>query len=407
MPVETFRPASAEELERVVAWAAGEEEPLEVVAGGSKRALGRPVQAAHTLDLRHLSGIRLYEPNELVMSAEAGTPLAEVEAALAENRQQLDFEPADYGPLLHAGGAGATIGGVFACNLAGPRRVKAGAARDHLLGFAAVSGHGKAFKSGGRVVKNVTGYDLSKLMAGSYGTLAVMAQVTFKVLPVPEAASTVLLLGLDEERGLAALGEALSMPYDVSGAAHIPETLARRSGVGAVASAGHSVTAIRLEGPPPSVAYRGEAIRQRLAGFGTGEGLEGDDSAALWRELRDVGFFRGDVRPVWRLSVRPTAAARLAAKVLAATGGEAFFDWGGSLVWLAVEPRAGAGHEAVRTAVGRSGGHATLVRAGLDVRAAAPVFQPQPAALAALTRRVKESFDPKRILNPGRMYPDL
>jgi len=404
---ETFRPSTPEELERVVAWAAAEEEPLEVVAKGSKRALGRPVQAARTLDLSHLSGIGLYEPSELVMSAMAGTPLAEVEAALAEDRQQLDFEPPDYGPLLHAGDAGGTIGGVFACNLAGPRRVKAGAARDHLLGFKAVAGRGEVFKSGGRVVKNVTGYDLSKLLAGSYGTLAVMGEVTFKVLPMAETARAVLLLGLDEARALAALREALASPYDVSGAAHLPEALARRSAVGPVASAGRAVTAIRLEGPDPSVAYRSEALRKRLAAFGAGEELQDGDSVTLWRELRDVAFFRGDARPIWRLSVMPTAGARLVSELLATTRGEAFFDWGGSLVWLAIEPQADAGHEAIRAAVGQVGGRATLLRAEPDVRAAIPVFHPQPQALAVLTRRVKESFDPKRILNPGRMYADI
>jgi glycolate oxidase FAD binding subunit len=404
---QAFRPTTPEELERIVAWAAAEEEPLEVIAGGSKRSLGRPVQAQHRLELARLSGIGLYEASELVMSAAAGTPAVEVEAALAENRQQLEFEPADYGPLLHAGGAKATIGGVFACNLAGPRRVRAGAARDHLLGFKAVAGRGQAFKSGGRVVKNVTGYDLSKLLAGTYGTLAVMSEVTFKVLPAAETARTVLLLGLDEEKGLAALREALASPYDISGAAHLPEGLARRSGVRAVASAGHAVTAIRLEGPHPSVVYRSEAVRRRLAAFGAGEELQGGDAAALWRELRDVAFFRGDPRPVWRLSVTPTAAAQLVTEVLAVVGGEAFFDWGGGLVWLAVEPRSDAGHEAIRAAVGQAGGRATLLRAEPDVRAAVPVFDPQPPALAALTRRLKESFDPKRILNPGRMHAGL
>lgn len=318
---ETFRPAMPDELERVVAWAAAEEKSLEVIAGGSKRSLGRPVQGLHLLDLSSLAGIGLYEPSELVMSAAVGTPLVEIEAALAQNRQQLEFEPPDYGPLLHAQDARATIGGIFACNLAGPRRVRAGAARDHLLGFQAVTGRGEAFKSGGRVVKNVTGYDLSKLLAGSYGTLAVMSEVAFKVMPAAESACTVLLLGLDEESGLAALREALASPYDVSGAAHLPEVVTRRSGVHAVATAGRSVTAIRLEGPHPSVAYRSGAVRKQLAAVGAGEELESDAAVALWRELRDVAFFRGDARPVWRLSVTPTAGAKVAAQALAATGG--------------------------------------------------------------------------------------
>jgi glycolate oxidase FAD binding subunit len=257
------------------------------------------------------------------------------------------------------------------------------------------------------VVKNVTGYDMSKLMAGSYGTLAVMSEVTFKVMPMAEAACTVLLLGLDAERGLAALRQALMSPYDVSGAAHLPEAIAGRSGVRAISSAGRSATLIRLEGPSPSVLYRSEATCKLLAAFGVAEKLHGEDAAALWREVRDVTLFQGDDRPVWQLSVTPTAGAAVAETVLATTGGEALFDWGGGLVWLAVAPQADAGHEAVRTAVGQAGGWATLVRAAPEIRATVAVFHPQDPALAALTQRVKESFDPKHVLNPGRMYTSL
>jgi len=405
-----FAPESSEQVVEAVAWAAAEGEPLEVVGRGSKRALGRPVQAAHGLDLARLDGITLYEPEELVLSARAGTPLGDIEAALEEKRQMLAFEPADLGPLLGGDAGAGSIGGVLACNLAGPRRIKAGAARDHFLGVKAASGRGELFKSGGRVVKNVTGYDLCKLLAGSYGTLAVMTEVTVKVLPRPEKTYTVLLLGLDDAKASQAMTRALGSPHEVSGAAHLPAGPAARSAVSYVAGAGGAVTALRVEGPGPSVEYRCAALRRELADLGATEELHSQNSLAFWRELRDMRPFVEDQQTaVWRISVAPTAGP----SVVAAIGkGEAFYDWGGGLVWLSL-PLSGAngggdaGAATVRAAVAAAGGHATLVRAPLELRAALPVFQPQDAAKAALTQRVKESFDPRGILNPGRMVAGI
>src|SRR5437764_11697452 len=221
-----FRPADIDELREAVAEALAAEEPLEIVGGGSKRALGRPVQAAHTLDLSRLSGIRDYAPSELVLTAGAATPLADIERALAEHNQMLAFEPPGWGGLLGVEDAAPTLGGVLACNLSGPRRVKAGAARDHFLGFRAVSGRGEIFKAGGKVVKNVTGYDLCKLMAGSFGTLAALEEVTVKVLPRPEALSTVMLWGLDALAAVRTLSRAIASPHEGSGAAYLPASTA-------------------------------------------------------------------------------------------------------------------------------------------------------------------------------------
>src|SRR5687767_3416806 len=222
---ETFKPANADEVRDVVAWAAAEERPLEIIGHGSKRGVGRPVQAEHTLDLSGLAGITLYEPEELVLSACAGTPLREIELLLKQRGQMLAFEPMDFGPLFGRARGRGTIGGVLAANASGPRRLKAGAARDHVLGIHAVSGRGEAFKSGGRVVKNVTGYDLSKGLAGSWGTLAVVTDVTFKVLPRPEAVATLVIAGLDDARAVTTLCEAMGTPWEISGAAHLPEAV--------------------------------------------------------------------------------------------------------------------------------------------------------------------------------------
>ena len=217
-----LKPRDAKDVEDAVQWALGAGKALEIVGQGTKRAIGRPAQSDLTLDLSGLSGVTLYEPEELVLSARAGTPLAEIEALVASTGQQLAFEPMDYGPLLGGAAGRGTIGGVLAANLSGPRRIKAGAARDHFLGFSAVSGRGETFKSGGRVVKNVTGYDLCKLMAGSWGTLAAMTEVTIKVLPQPETESTVIVRGLDDEAAMRAMTAAMGLPCDVSGAAHLP-----------------------------------------------------------------------------------------------------------------------------------------------------------------------------------------
>lgn len=400
----TFKPTDDTQVLDAVAWAVGAEVPLEVAGRATKRGLGRPFQADHTLDLSALSGINFYEPEELILSAKPSTPLAEIEVALADRAQMLAFEPMDLGPLFGSPAGQGSIGGVFACNLSGPRRIKMGAARDHLLGFNAISGRGDAFKSGGRVVKNVTGYDLSKLITGSHGTLAVLTELTFKVLPAPEKTYTVLLAGLDGQAATQAMAAAMNSSHEVAGAAHLPAGIAERSGVSYVAGAGGSVTALRLEGFGPSVEQRCRELRDELAGFGELEELHSRNSARLWAEVRDAVYLAEPAdRLIWRLSVPPSAGHGVAGALGASLGAETFFDWSGGLVWLSLPPSADAAHDAVRAAVTACGGHATLVRAPADIRAAVPVFQPQPGPLAALSARVKDSFDPKRILNPGRM----
>jgi glycolate oxidase FAD binding subunit len=294
---------------------------------------------------------------------------------------------------------------MLACNLAGPRRIKQGAARDHLLGFHAVSGRGEEFKAGGRVVKNVTGYDLSKLMAGSYGTLAVLTEGTVKVLPRPEATGTLVLWGLDDQRAVAAMTQALNSPHEVSGAAHLPSA----SVAAVLPGAGRAATLMRLEGPRPSVEARAAALRQELRDFGTAEQLLDEAGARPWRALADVSPFAAEPdRVVWRISVAPQSGPTVAAAIAGALDARIFFDWGGGLLWCAAAgAEADGGSTIVRAAAKAAAGHATLVRASAELRGRTPVFEPQPPALEALSRRIKESFDPRRILNPGRMYRDL
>jgi glycolate oxidase FAD binding subunit len=407
-----FRASDAKQVSDVVTWAAAEEQPLEVVGGGSKRGIGRPTQVEHRLDVSGLSGISEYEAAELVLTAAAATPLAEVEAALDAENQMLAFEPADWRRLLGTEATTPTLGGALACNLSGPRRVRAGAARDHFLGFHAVNGRGERYKAGGKVVKNVTGYDLCKLVAGAYGTLGILTEVTVKVLPRPETARTILVLGLDDGAAQAVLTEGLNSPHEVSGAAHLPAALAARSGVAPISGAGTAATVLRLEGFTSSVEYRCRAVRDALNDFGPTDELSREDSERLWREIGDGALFAEPrERVVWRLSVPPSEAPAIAGAIHAGVEAEMLFDWGGGLIWASVGAEApDGGAAAIRGALAAhraelgGGGHATLIRASESLRAAIDVFEPLPGPLAALSARVKENFDPRRVLNPGRMY---
>lgn len=408
---DTVQPRDAKDVEAAVQWALAEGKTVEIVGHGSKRAIGRPAQTDLTLDLSTLTGVTLYEPEELVLSAKSGTPLAEIEALLAANGQQLAFEPMDYAGIFGGVAGRGTIGGVLAANVSGPRRIKSGAGRDHFLGFCAVSGRGETFKSGGRVVKNVTGYDLCKLIAGSWGTLAAMTEVTIKVLPRPETEQTLVVRGLEPARAIEAMTSAMGSSCDVSGAAHLPAGVAVRVEAGDIAA--DAVTALRLEGFSPSVAERKRMLEALMQPFGELATLEAPASRALWAAVRDVAPFaadrsnrsaRQDEQPLWRISTAPSRGAELAAMIASAAQAQMFYDWAGGLIWVALGACDDAGAALVQRAVAATGGHATLVRAPASVRAAVDVFAPQDAAVAALTKRVKESFDPRGVLNPGRMW---
>jgi glycolate oxidase FAD binding subunit len=401
-----LKPRDAAEVEQAIQWALGEDKTLEIIGAGSKRAIGRAAQWDATLDLSSLSGITLYEPAELVLSAKAGTPLVEIETLLAANAQELAFEPLDYGPLLGVPSGAATIGGVISGNLSGPRRVKAGAARDHFLGFKAVSGRGETFKAGGRVVKNVTGYDLCKLLAGSWGTLAAMTDVTVKTLPRAETEETLLVLARDQSTAAQAMTAATGSFADVSGAAYLAASSA--SCINEIQVLGAGAVALRLEGVAPSVAHRKDLLAKLLAEFGRLESLNTDASRALWRAIRDVTPFAAGgpcgERYVWRISTAPAGGVEVGRKLTEAAGAESLYDWAGGLVWAALPPADDAGAALVRAIVGTVGGHATLIRAPAAVRAKVEVFEPQNPALDALTKRVRAGFDPRGVLNAGRMW---
>jgi glycolate oxidase FAD binding subunit len=403
---DTLRPRTPKDVEDAVQWALSRGAALELVGNASKRTIGRPAQSDLTLDLSGLAGVLLYEPEELVLSAQAGTPLNDIEALLAAHGQHLAFEPIDYGPLLAGASSRGTIGGTLAANLSGPRRIAAGAARDHFLGFEAVSGRGEVFKSGGRVVKNVTGYDLCKLIAGSWGTLAALTTVTIKTLPRPQTQATVWVAGLDDATAVRAMTAAMATTCDVSGAAHLPAAVAGRMVLGEVVGAGRSLTLFRLEGVAPSVAHRKTVLTAAMKAFGEAQASDEIVTRNVWRAVRDVtplaATREAAARPVWRIVTAPARGA----EVVRALGAEAeaLYDWAGGLVWVMLPASDDAGAALVRGAVSARGGQATLIRAPAAIRASVDVFAPQEAGLAGLTKRVKQGFDPNGVPNPGRMW---
>jgi len=369
-------PATEQGIADAISAATG---PLLVQGNGTKAAMLRPVQAAETLSTNNLAGITLYAPNELVMAAKAGTRLADIETALAERGQQMIGEP----PHIH--GENQTIGGLFATNLSGPRRVTGGAMRDHVLGVRCVNGRGEIQKFGGRVLKNVTGLDLAKFLTGSFGTLAVLTEVTFKVLPIAEAAGTLVIGHVEPEAAVKILSAGLGSPFSVSGAAYVPA---------------EKTAYLRIEDFAVSVKYRTEKLAARLRDFGAAEILDTQASKTLWRNIRDCKPLAAG-EATWRISVAPSAGPKIL-RAVEAHGISGFLDWGGSLVWLA-GPATQTAYEAVRAAAVACGGVWWLMNAPAPLRAAADVLPPEPPALAAITARVRETFDPRGIFNPGKL----
>ncbi len=375
------KPADAGEVLAIVEAAGADSRTLEIVGGGTKRGIGSARPADAILSLEKMNAVIDYAPEELVLTAQPGVTLAELERLVAAKGQMLPFEPPHLTRLLAVKGK-PTLGGALAANLSGPRRIRAGAARDHFLGFSAVTGRGEAMKAGGKVVKNVTGYDLSKLLAGSWGTLAVLTEVTIKVLPAARTETTLLLFGLDDRRACQAMGLAMNAPMELSGAAHLPMAAAARKPL----KGQMPVTALRLEGVEASVASRAESLAAALRDFGRAERLDAGHSRDFWAQIREVEAFQADPRPLWRISVPPASGWRVAE----ALEGDVLYDWAGGLVWALSEAD-------VRPAVRAVGGHATLYKG------TGAAFEPLTGALAALSARVKAAFDPAGLFNPGRL----
>lgn len=354
--------------------------PLAIQGGGTR---GMDI-AGDVLSVGGLSGISLYEPGALTIVAQAGTPISEITTALLTENQRLAFEPMDHRTLLGTSGE-PTIGGVIAGNISGPRRIQGGAARDYALGVRYVDGVGNFVKNGGRVMKNVTGYDLVKLMSGAFGTLGVLTEVALKVLPTPETQGTLVLRGLDDIEAVRAMSAAMGSPYEVSGAAHCAQLVDDGT-----------VTVLRVEGFESSVAYRLDCLKDLLASFCKDMTI-GDAAMTdqVWRSVRDAELWKDVPEDIWRVSCKPSDAAGLMARSGAT---DWYFDWAGGLVWVRM-PQG----KNLRTNLGVFDGHATLIRASERTRATLPVFHPEAPGVAKITSGLRARFDPRGILNAGLM----
>lgn len=379
-----YKPSTADDVADAVAEALRAGSKLEIRAGGSKGLVGAP-RDARILDLSELSGVIDYDPAELVLTAKPATPLTMVSDLLASEGQMLAFEPFDHGPLFGRPAGAATLGGVLAAGVAGSRRLSAGGARDHLLGFKAVSGRAERFTAGAKVVKNVTGYDLPKLAAGSWGRLFAMTEITVKVLPRGRETASIAAEGLSPQAAQQAMSQVMGSQADVQAAAHLPADLAD----------GTSLTVVRLEGFGPSVAARLAMIETLWADHPV-RALAADDAQGFWSRLRNLSPL-ADGRALWRVSARPSAGPALAEQ-LARLSARWLFDWAGGLIWLTCDAEA----DKIRAAALAAGGHAMLVRGSEAQRSATPALHPRHPAVAALEARVRRAFDPAGVFETGR-----
>ena len=405
---EVFRPKNSDEVCSAVKDALSMKASLELLGQGTRRSLGRPVQADASLDLSALTGVQMYEPEELVIVVSPGTPMREISQVLAEHNQQLAFEPPDYGPLWGLAPEEGTVGGMVMTARNGSRRLSAGGVRDYVLGVKGVNGFGESFVSGGRVVKNVTGFDLPKVLTGSFGTLCAATEITLKLLPLPPEAATLVVSGLQDEQAIAAMTRVLTeTSIPVSSAAHLPAETARLSRAESISARENSATLMRVEGFGPSVESGIEGLKKALESKADMLVLDKAETQKLWKEVTNASFFDQTDKPLWRLSVPPSEAAAIMAKLGKVLATQYFYDWAGGAIWIEAPMSEDAGEPAIRGALNSmvvGDGHATLIRASEATRALIAPFHPLSPVLATVEDRLRKQFDPQGMFNPGRMY---
>ena len=379
--------------------------PLEICGSGSKKNIGRNFQSQKTLDLSDHSGIIKYEPEELYIKVRSGTPIKEIKEALEKNNQHLAFEPTDFGPLFEGKTNEGTIGGVLSCNFAGPRRFKVGSARDHILGFKGVNGRGEIIKSGGTVVKNVTGYDLSKVITGSFGTLSVFTEISIKVLPKPDLTKTLVINNPHLKKGLEHLSVALSSSSDPSGAVFYPEFFQNQFIFNDLTTKG-AITAIRIEGSKNSI---DERIKQLINELAVDKKeisiLDPEQSNIFWEKTRSLNVFSNLKNNLLRIIVPGSEAFNLINK-LKLYDIKYFIDWGGNLVWLQLDQINSSILKEIKTIVKNLGGYLTAIKIDESLKGSIDIFTIDDVKYK-ITEKIKKSFDPKRILNPGKMYTGI
>ena len=400
-----FNPSSREEIAEIIRNCYKKNIPLEINGSKSKNKIGRNFQAEKTLDLTSYSGIIDYKPEELYIKVKAGTPINSIIEELDKHDQQLAFEPIDFGFLFNGKSNNGTIGGVISCNFAGPRRFKVGSARDHLLGFQGINGKGEIIKSGGTVVKNVTGYDLCKLISGSFGTLSVLTELSVKVLPKPQSSKTLIINNPHIKKAIEYLGTALSSPSDPSGGVFYPEQFDQSFTFNDLTHKG-ALTAIRIEGPSNSVDHR---IKNLSAELGLLENeysiLESVQTKIFWNKTKNLEIFSNSKKNLLRIVV-PISETLSVLQKMKPYEINYFLDWGGSLIWVELEKISLKILREIKDITQRHSGYFTIIKVEDDLKASADIFTIDPIKYK-ISEKIKKSFDPKRIFNPGKMYSGI
>ena len=402
---DTFKPSSREEIAEIIKNCYKKSIPLEINGTKSKNKIGRNFQSEKTLDLSGYSGIIEYKPEELYIKVKAGTPLKEILEAIDKNNQQLAFEPIDFGFLFEGKSNGGTIGGVVACNFAGPRRFKVGSARDHVLGFQGINGKGEIIKSGGTVVKNVTGYDLCKLVSGSYGTLTVLTELSIKVLPKSESSKTLIINNPHLKKAMEYLGTALSSSTDPSGGVFYPERFENNFVFNDLTHKG-ALTAIRIEGPTNSVDQRISRLVKELSLLENEYSvLDNFQTDLFWGKTRNLEVFSNLKNNLLRVIV-PVSETLNVIQKLKKYEINYFLDWGGNLIWLELETISLKILREIKEITQEHSGYFTIIKLEDDLKASADIFTIDPIKYK-ISEKIKKSFDPKRIFNPGKMYSGI
>ncbi len=397
-----LKPTKEKEISEIIKECYKKNIPLEILGLGTKKSIGRNFQFEKTLDLSNYSGIIDYKPEELYIKVKSGTPIKDIRNEIEKNNQHLAFEPIDFGYLFSGKNDEGTIGGVMSCNFAGSRRFKAGSIRDHILGFKGINGRGEVIKSGGTVVKNVTGYDLSKILSGSFGTLTVLSEITIKVLPKPESNKTLFINNPHLKKGLDYLNISLSSSSDPSGAVFYPENFRSFFTFNDLTFSG-PITAIRIEGSTSSIDHRIKKLTNELKV--TSDEivvLSKDQSDIFWEDTRNLKVFSKLKENLIRIVI-PASEAFETLNKLKDFDAKYFVDWGGSLIWLQLDSINTKILKDIKTIVKTASGYLTIIKIEENLKASIDVFTVDPVK-HEISEKIKKSFDPKRILNPGKMY---
>ena len=403
--LDLLKPNNENDLQDAIKYCFKKDLPIEIVGSRTKNQIGKKLQCAKVLDMSNFSGIIQYKPEELYITVKAGTPIKIVKEELKKNNQHLAFEPTNFSEIFNKNSNEGTIGGTLACNFSGSRRFKSGSARDHILGFKGYNGKGEKIKSGGTVVKNVTGYDLSKLVTGSFGTLLVLSEITLKVLPMPVDTKTIIISGFSLEQSMGVIASALSSSNDPSGAVFYPNDLRNNFVFNDLTHPG-SITAIRVEGTKTSTEERINNLISNLALIDKNiTVLDSIQSEIFWEDTRSLKVFSKKQKNILRAVVPVSETINLINR-LKTFHPTFFLDWGGSLIWLELDYLSNQKIDQIRRRITEVGGYLTVIKSPENIKSSSEIFTIDPIKFK-ISQNLKKSFDPKRIFNPGKMYTGI